>query len=187
MAGGGYSESESQSQQQSKSRQVLQEADAAALSPTTLGTRQYANTYARNAVESPFGFYKGQSSGDLLDIDPATGLPRSYGRFLGTAGNKFLNDASAGGSMRGQNTPENTNAVVGSALTQMGIAAAPYLQDTWKYQMEMPSKKYAADLDFLNNVSQQDTAAMGGQSSSSGSASSNAWGFNAKVDAPIPK
>ena len=178
MAGGGYSESESQTQ--SKSRQGLQERDAAALSPTTLGTRQYANTYAKNAVESPFGYYKGQSSGDLLDIDPATGLPRSYGRFLSTAGNKFLSDASAGGSMRGQNTPENTNAVVGSALTQMGIAAAPYLQDTWKYQMEMPSKKYAVDLDYLNNVSQQDTAAMGGESASSGS--SSAWGFNAKLE-----
>jgi hypothetical protein len=90
--------------------------------------------------------------------------------------NKYFADASAGGSLRGQNTPENTNNVVGSALTNFGLAAAPYLQDTWKYTAELPTRLNAANLDYLNNVSQQDAAAMGGSSSSSGS--SNAFGFN---------
>ena len=173
MAGGGFQESNSESKQ--SSRQGLQAGDAAALSPTTLGTRQFANQYARQAVESPFGFYQGQRGADLLNVDPMTGLPRSYGNFMNTAANKYLSEASAGGSMRGQNTPENTNAVAGSALTQMGMAALPYLQETWKLGNELPMRMFAANLDFLNNTSQQDTAAMGGQSA--GSASSGAYGF----------
>jgi len=184
---GGFQQSESSSQNKQSSRQGLQEADAASLSPTTLNTRLFANQYARQAVDSPFGYYQGQKAGDLLNIDPMTGLPRSYGNFMNTAANKYLSEASAGGSMRGQNTPENTNAVAGSALTQMGMAAAPYLQETWKYMNEMPTRMNAANLDFLNNVSQADTAAMGGQSAGSGSAGSNAFGFNvANPFAPRP-
>ena len=177
MAGAGGGQSGSESTQ--KARSGLGEGDSKVLSSAALGTRLLANRGAQEAYNSPFGYFRGQSANDLGNIDPNTGLPREATNAFKTMASDALNKYSAGGSLRGMNSPENTNQVVAGAMGSLGGQLIPWILDTKKYLTELPDQLWNNRLSFLNSTAQADAPLLG--SESQGNASSSAWNANANV------
>lgn len=177
MAGAGGGQSESSSEQ--RARAGLGEADSKTLSTTTLGTRVLANRGAQEAFHSPVGYFRGQSVNDLGNIDPNTGLPREATNALRTMASDALNKYSAGGSLRGMNSPENTNQVVAGAMGSLGGQLIPWILETKQYLTELPEQLWNNRLNFLNSTGQVDASLLG--SESQGSSGSSAWNANANV------
>ena len=106
------------------------------------------------------------------------GLPIEATQALTGLANNYFSKASAGGSMRGQNTPDNTQGIVGSALQNMGSFLLPYILQTKQYLTELPDKLMSNRLGFLQNTFASAAPLLGSQSSYTGS--SNAFGFDVK-------
>lgn len=180
MSGGlGYSQSESESRQNSESEAGLRGEYAAKLSPTLYNTSVNANTLANEYAASPYGYFQGKSSNELLNIDPRTGLPSEFGQYLNQAAGQMFSNASAGGAVRGQVTPENTSAVVGSAITNLGAQALPYLTDLSKYKSTLPESLMGSRLGYLQNTLGASAPLLGSKSTYTGTSDSSSFGFSA--------
>ena len=179
-AGLGYSQS--RSQQESRSQSGLRDRYAEQLSPYLFGTSKLATELAGEYARTPFGYFNGrpvsaQDRSGLIQTN-SMGLPIEATQALTGLANNYFSKASAGGSMRGQNTPDNTQGIVGSALQNMGSFLLPYILQTKQYLTELPDKLMSNRLGFLQNTFASAAPLLGSQSSYTGS--SNAFGFDVK-------
>lgn len=172
--------SKSGSQQQSQSQSGLRGGYAEQISPHLAGVATDASSLSRNFAQTPFGFFMGKKiSGPDQDSHiqtDAMGLPIEVQNAMTGIANQYFSKASAGGAMRGQTTPENTQGIVGSALQNMGSFLLPYILQTKQYLTELPDKLMSNRLGFLQNTMASSAPLLGSQSSYTGS--SDAFGFN---------
>jgi hypothetical protein len=129
-----------------------------ALSKQTLG---YAN--------SPVNMFQGQTGEQISNTNPLTGLPMAFNNNLTSFGNSMFANASAGGSFRGQNSPENTQGVVGSAMTNMGATLLPYITDWQKYVTGLPEELKKSKLGMYQSTLGSMAPGLGAESHGSGS------------------
>jgi len=130
-----------------------------------------AGATSKTALEyqkSPFGFFQGQSVNELAPVGP-NGLPPEVGNALSSYAGQMFNKASAGGAMRGQVTPENTQGIVGSSLNNIGQFLTPYIMDYAKYRQQLPEQLMASRLGFLQNTIGSLSSSLGSESKYSGS------------------
>lgn len=121
-------------------------------------------------AKSPVNTFQGQTGEQLTNTNPMTGLPMSFNTTLNTVGNQMFANASAGGAMRGQVTPESTTGVVGSSLTNMGQFLAPYIVDWQKYMLQFPEEMKKSRLGMYQNTLSAMTPGVGGEAHGRGSA-----------------
>ena len=115
----------------------------------------------------------------MAGTDPNTGLPLGATQWMTPFANQELAKFSAGGSYRGQLSPENTGNIVGGTLQGMAGQLIPLATDWGKYTSGLPESVKNSRLGFLNTVTGANTGLLGGQSSGQSSASS----WNAGVSA----
>lgn len=172
-AGGGMGESESRTD----STQGLSRGQKTAFEPTAVRTAELTNRLAADYAESPFGFYQGRTGAQMADTDPLTGLARSSTAWMTPFANQEAAKYSAGGSLRGQWSPENTGNIIGGTLAGMAGQLLPLTQDWAKYTTGLPESVMNSRLGFLNATTGANTGLLGGQ----GSGQSSASGWNANV------
>ena len=172
---GSFGYNQADSSQQSESTTGISRGYRDPLSHNAYEGSQFLGQASREAYDSPSGYYRGQNIRDLVPQNQY-GLPVQTTEMLGALGNQWFSKASAGGSMRGQNTPENTNQIVGSAMLNGAQFLTPYVMQNQQYLNGLPDQLYSQRLGYLQ-ADQASRAALlqGGQSNSSGS--SNAFGF----------
>lgn len=170
----GYSEQSSE--QKSKAQAGLRGEYAEQLSPTVYNLATDASNLAGQYVRNPFGYFQGYNANQLLGTDNPTGLPGEFGQYLNQAANQMFSNASAGGAIRGQVTPENTAGVVGSAITNLGASVLPYVTDLAKYKSTLPESLMGSRLGYLQNTLGAIAPILGSQSTYAGS--SSGYGFN---------
>lgn len=175
-----YNQSKQAAQQQSE--HGISSAYRGALSSDAYTENQYLTDQTRQAVESPFGYYRGQHVNQLVP-QGQYGLPAQVDNMVGALGNQWFNKASAGGAMRGQVTPENTNNVVGSAMTNAAQFLTPYILANQQYLQGLPKNLYNQDLGFLQASQSAKASMLGGQSS--GTSTGSSFGFSKSDSASV--
>lgn len=165
--GGGFNYN--QSKQGSSSNSGLSGEEKTNLNRDAYGRSAQMGGAAQNAYNSDFGTFQGQTGQQMLGLDPSTGLPTQFGGYMQSVANSMFAKSSAGGSMRGQNTPENTNNVVGSAIRGLGATALPYVTQFAQQAAMLPEQTKASRLGYLQSASATDAALLGGTSNYSGS------------------
>jgi hypothetical protein len=144
--GGGYQHSDQQSSSTSGiSRQYKDALSADAYNQSQLYGRQ-----AQEFFQSPFGYFQNQNIRSLIPQNEF-GLPIQTTQALNALANNWYSRASAGGAMRGQVTPENTNQVVGSALLNGAQWLIPQITQNQQYLAELPDKLMASRLGYLQS------------------------------------
>jgi hypothetical protein len=142
--------------------------------------QQYGDTANRTASlvhgygQSPFNTFQGQTGEQMTNTNPLTGLPMAFNNNLTSFGNQMFANASAGGSMRGQNSPENTQGVVGSAMTNMGATLLPYITDWQKYVIGLPEEMKRSRFGMYQGTLQAMAPGLGAQ----GAQRASSYGFN---------
>jgi hypothetical protein len=76
--------------------------------------------------------------------------------------------------MRGQNSPENTQGVVGSAMTNMGATLMPYIADWQKYVIGLPEELKKSRLGMYQNTLGTMSPGLGAQ----GAQRASSFGFS---------
>lgn len=167
MAGAfGYQESGQQQESQQTSGISRQYKDP--LSADAYRENQYLTDQTRQAYDSPFGYYRGQNIRDLVPQNQY-GLPIQTTEALAALGNQWFNKASAGGAMRGQVTPENTNQIVGSSMLNASQFLTPYILQNQQYLNQLPDQLMSQRLGYLQASQAAKTGLLGGQSTGYGS------------------
>lgn len=167
MAGAfGYQESGQQQESQQASGISRQYKDP--LSADAYRENQYLTDQTRQAYDSPFGYYRGQNIRDLVPQNQY-GLPIQTTEALAALGNQWFNKASAGGAMRGQVTPENTNQIVGSSMLNASQFLTPYILQNQQYLNQLPDQLMSQRLGYLQASQAAKTGLLGGQSTGYGS------------------
>lgn len=167
MAGAfGYQESGQQQESQQTSGISRQYKDP--LSADAYRENQYLTDQTRQAYDSPFGYYRGQNIRDLVPQNQY-GLPIQTTEALAALGNQWFNKASAGGAMRGQVTPENTNQIVGSSMLNASQFLTPYILQNQQYLNQLPDQLMSQRLGYLQASQAAKTGLLGGQSTGDGS------------------
>lgn len=144
------------------------------------GQAKVANKYSQQAANSPFGFFQGQNVNQLVPTN-SMGLPTQLNQALEGFGNRMFSKASAGGALRGQINPENTQGIVGSALQNIGQFLTPYIIDFSKYMTGLPDQLNANRLGYLTSSLAAQAPGLGSSGQGSGS------GFNFGVQADTRK
>jgi hypothetical protein len=159
----------------SKSKQKSESFSGLRGTPQFAGfAQQYGDTANRTASlahsygQSPVNMFQGQTGQQITNTNPLTGLPMAFNNNLTSFGNQMFANASAGGSMRGQNSPENTQGVVGSAMTNMGATLLPYITDWQKYMIGLPEELKKSRLGMYQSTLGAMAPGLGNQSQASG-------------------
>lgn len=186
---GAFGYSQSNSEQSSESNSGIGKEYKGRLSEDAYKENQFLSQESKAAYESPFGFYRGQNIRDMVPQNQY-GLPAETTQALQALANGWFNKASAGGAMRGQVTPENTNQIVGSAMLNGSQFLMPYILQNQQYLNELPDKLNSQRLGYLQ-ASQAAKASLLGQSSSargegSGFGFSASGGMGGSSTAPAP-
>lgn len=168
----GFSASESLQRQESVSG--IDKEYRPAMSADAYGQSRVMRDYANQAASSPFGYFQGRNIRDLVTQNEY-GLPIQTSQALAALGNQWFSKASAGGAMRGQITPENTNQIVGSSMLNAAQFLTPYIMQNQQYLNQLPDQLNAQRLGFLQ--ADQDSRARLLGSSSSGQGSSYGFGM----------
>lgn len=129
---------------------------------------------ANNAYNNPWGTFQGKTGAQMLGLDSKTGLPPAFSNYLNQAAGQMFANASAGGALRGQVTQDNTQGIVGNAITNLGAAALPYVSEWQKMAAAAPEQALQQRLGYLQAATGNDVALLGGSSSYGGSS----FGFN---------
>ena len=174
----GLGYSEQSHQQSSESNTGISRAYKGALSKDAYEENQRLGDMSRQYAESPFGYFQGQHIRDIVPQNEY-GLPAQTTQALGALGNQWFNKASAGGAMRGQVTPENTNQIVGSAMLNASQFLTPYILQNQQYLNALPDQLASQRLGYLQASQASKTGLLGNQSNSQGSGSG--WGFDFKA------
>lgn len=170
----GYGQSNSESR--TNATQGLDISGKNALQPGALQVAQSANTLAQEYARSPFGTFQGQTGAQMADTDPLTGLPRGATQWMNSFANQEAAKYSAGGSLRGQWSPENTGNIIGGTLQGMAGQLIPLATDWSKYTTALPESVMNSRLGYLNSTTAANTGLLGGQSQ--GSSNASAFNFN---------
>lgn len=176
----GYQESGHQQESQQTSGISRQYKDP--LSADAYRENQYLTDQTRQAYDSPFGYYRGQNIRDLVPQNQY-GLPIQTTEALAALGNQWFNKASAGGAMRGQVTPENTNQIVGSSLLNASQFLTPYILQNQQYLNQLPDQLMGQRLGYLQASQAAKSQLLGGQGNSQGSG----YGFGVQMSGGIGK
>lgn len=128
---------------------------------------------ARGYATSPFGYFQGKSTNDLVPTG-RFGLPTEVEGALGGLGQDMFSKTSAGGALRGQVDQQNTPGIIGSALQDIGQFLTPYILDFKKYITSLPDQLMNSRLGFLQNTIGAQGPLVGSQSQYTG----NSFGFN---------
>lgn len=173
----GFGGSEHSGQQESSSttgisNRYKDEVSADAARTSGLST-QLAEQYAR----SPFGYFQNQNIRSLVPQNQY-GLPAETTQALTALGNQWFNKASAGGAMRGQVTPENTNQIVGSSMLNASQFLMPYILQNQQYLNQLPDQLASQRMGYLQADMAGKAGLLGSSSSSAGS--QYGYGFNAQ-------
>lgn len=179
MSGGmGFSESSGQQQSQSVSGIGGQYKDQ--VSRDAAGTSALSTQLAEQYARSPFGYFQNQNIRNLVPQNQY-GLPVETTQALNALGNQWFSKASAGGAMRGQVTPENTNQIVGSAMLNGAQFLTPYILQNQQYLNSLPDQLATARLGYL----QADMAGKAGLLGSSSSSTGNQSGYGFSMQGGI--
>ena len=170
----GYSESGNQQQQESTTGINRQYRDA--LSQDAFDQSRLSRDMSAQFAQSPFGYFQNQ---DIRTLIPQNeyGLPVQTTQALQALGNQWFSKASAGGAMRGQVTPENTNQIVGSSMLNASQFLTPYILQNQQYLAELPDRLASQRLGYLQADQDSRTRLLGGTSSGQGSG----YGFGVSV------
>lgn len=171
---GSFGYNQSESEQSQSSTQGISRAYKEPLSADAYRESQFLTDQTRQAYDSPFGYYRGQNIRDLVPQNQY-GLPIQTTDALAALGNQWFNKASAGGAMRGQVTPENTNQIVGSSMLNASQFLTPYILQNQQYLNQLPDQLMSQRLGYLQASQASKAGLLGGQGDGSGS--SNAFGF----------
>jgi hypothetical protein len=159
--GGGYQQSKQDAE--SNAQSGISNTYKEPLSAAAYGQQQNMNKMANEFANSPFGYFQGQNVNKLIP-QGRYGMPMSFDQFGDTMASDMFSRASAGGSMRGQNTPENTNNVVGSAVRGGYQFMTPYLMQNSQYMAELPDKLMSQRLGYLQSAQSSTSGLLGSQS-----------------------
>lgn len=169
----GYSQSESSNSSESNSG--IGKEYKGALSRDAYAENQSLTEASKQAAESPFGYFQGQQIRSLIPQNQY-GLPEQTTQALTALGNQWFNKASAGGAMRGQVTPENTNQIVGSAMLNGSQFLMPYILQNQQYLNGLPDQLNAQRLGYLQASQNAKAGLLGSTSTAQGSGSG--FGFS---------
>lgn len=172
--GGGFGSDSATQQQQSHSgidygyRSRVSED---AYNQSTL-SRDLSTQFAR----SPFGYFQNQ---DIRSLVPQNqyGLPVETTQALNALGNQWFSKASAGGAMRGQVTPENTNQIVGSSMLNAAQFLIPQILQNQQYLNALPDQLASQRMGYL----QADQESRSRLLSPYSSGSMDSMGFKANI------
>lgn len=162
----GYQESGHQQESQQTSGISRQYKDS--LSADAYRENQLLTTMSEQGARSPFGYFQNQNIRDLVPQNEY-GLPVQTTQALQALGNQWFNKASAGGAMRGQVTPENTNQIVGSSMLNASQFLTPYILQNQQYLNQLPDQLMGQRLGYLQASQAAKTGLLGGQSTGYGS------------------
>lgn len=181
--------SQSESNQSSESNTGISKGYKDILSRDAYDENQYLGNASRAAAESPFGFFQNQNIRSLIPQNQY-GLPAETTQALGALANQWFSKASAGGAMRGQVTPENTNQIVGSSMLNASQFLMPYILQNQQYLNELPDKLNAQRLGYLQASQEAKARLLGSSGTSQGSGSgfgfSMSGGTGGSSSAPAP-
>ncbi len=177
---GAFGYSQSDSSQSSESNSGISKGYKDMLSKDAYQENQYLSQASKNAAESPFGYYQGQNIRSLVPQNQY-GLPVETTQALQALGNQWFSKASAGGAMRGQVTPENTNQIVGSSMLNASQFLMPYILQNQQYLNALPDQLNSQRLGYL----QASQAAKASLLGSSGSAQGQGSGFGFSVSGGV--
>lgn len=186
---GAFGYSQSESNQSSESNTGIGKEYKGALSRDAYSENQLLSEASKNAMTSPFGFFQNQNIRSLIPQNQY-GLPAETTQALQALGNQWFSKASAGGAMRGQVTPENTNQIVGSSMLNASQFLTPYILQNQQYLNELPDKLNAQRLGYLQASQGVKGNLLGssgtsqGQGSGFGFSMSGGMGGNATAPAP---
>lgn len=167
MGGLGYSQAKSKSSQES------------GLRGTPYESRSQDQAYRAGTNLAQFSQSAQQDPRYLMNIGRQMlpggkyGLGENVDQGVEALGDYSFSQASKSGAMRGQNSPQNTQAVVGSAIQNMLPFLIPQLQQQQQSQFTAPMGLFdiaAKNADYWGRV-------LGSQ----GSSSSSSFGFQANV------
>lgn len=186
---GAFGYSQSESNQASDSTSGISREYKGALSADAYAESQRLTDMSRQAAESPFGYFQGRNIRDLVPQNQY-GLPIQTTEALAALGNQWFNKASAGGAMRGQVTPENTNQIVGSAMLNGAQFLTPYILQNQQYLNSLPDQLNAQRLGYLQASQAAKSNLLGTQSNTTGSGTgfgfSMSGGMGGGSTAPAP-
>ena len=172
--GGGYQQADQQAA--SASQAGISNTYKEQLSADTYNRSKRMGQMAEEFARSPFGYFQGKNVNQLIP-QGKYGMPASFDQYGDTMAKDMFSKASAGGAMRGQTTPENTNNVVGSAIRGGYQFMTPYLLQNSQYMTELPDKLMSQRLGYLQSAQASDAGLLGSQSTYNSSGSS--FGVNA--------
>lgn len=173
---GSFGYNQQESNQSSESTAGISRAYKGALSRDAYEGSQRLSEASRQFAESPFGYFQGQHIRDLVPQNEY-GLPIQTSQALNALGNQWFSKASAGGAMRGQVNPENTNQIVGSAMLNGAQFLTPYILQNQQYLNALPDQLASQRLGYLQADQASKAALLGSESNAQGSAS----GFGFRV------
>lgn len=173
---GAFGYSQSKSDQSSESNTGISRAYKDPVSRDAYEASQYLGDESKKAYQNPFGYFQGQNIRDLIPQNQY-GLPAETTQMLQALGNQWFSKASAGGAMRGQVTPENTNQIVGSSMLNASQFLIPHVLQNQQYLNQLPDQLNSQRLGYLQ-ASQDSRARLLG---SSGSAQGSAKGFGFNI------
>lgn len=138
-------------------------------------TAYISENLAEQFARSPFGYFQNQNIRSLVPQNQY-GLPVETTQALNALGNQWFNKASAGGAMRGQVTPENTNQIVGSAMLNGAQFLVPQILQNQQYLNALPDQLASQRMGYLQADMDSRSRLLGSSSQSSGS--QYGYGFN---------
>lgn len=121
----------------------------------------------RKAAGSSFGKFMGKHVKELVPTNEY-GLPVATNQFMDHALRTLYGRASAGGATRGHLSPESTEGIIGSALTNLGREAIPYVIDFNKYLTGLPDELYQRRLGYYQALQGSRANLLGSKSDASG-------------------
>ena len=173
----GFGVSQSDGEQRSASNSGVNAGERGAISAGAGQTAALSSQLSEQFARSPFGYFQNQNIRSLVPQNQY-GLPVETTQALNALGNQWFNKASAGGAMRGQVTPENTNQIVGSSMLNAAQFLIPQIMQNQQYLNALPDQLASQRMGYLQADMDSRSRLLGSTSQSSGHQS--AYGFNMK-------
>jgi hypothetical protein len=181
-AGGAFGYQQSKTDQSSSSTAGISREYKGAVSRDAYEGSQRLSDMSRQYAESPFGYFQGQNIRDMVPQNQY-GLPVQTTEALAALGNQWFSKASAGGAMRGQVTPENTNQIVGSSMLNASQFLMPHILQNQQYLNALPDQLASQRLGYLQADQASKAGLLGSQSDAMGK--TRAFGFDIQASTKV--
>lgn len=177
-AGGSHNKSASQSWQTQNSISGLRDGLTSPMSRDLYNVGHLNSVLAQRFATAAPGTFMGRSIDQLAPVNQY-GLPVETTNAIASMAKDLYSNASAGGALRGQLTPEATPGVIGDTLNRLGAQLIPQITSYAQYRQGLPESMMASRLGFLQNTSASNAPLLGSQSSYSG----GSWGKSSGTQA----